>query len=331
MNHGNSRSTDWLQEVEKFPPDVRNDIDSIWEHQGMMTARTAREVASKMAIPIEELMMRLLPIAQQYAIVPVSRFKVGAVAAGMKGTDGCSLYFGANFEFSDLALSFSVHGEQAATNNAWIHEEPGIEALAISAPPCGYCRQFLFELSTAEELSILLPSSDKQASTFTSTPLTQFLPRAFGPKDLGIEGGLMDPKLGKHHLTLSADPPGDPVVSAALAAASRSYAPYQTAYPPVPIDQSHAFAGVAIQTEDDEVYSGQHAVNAAYNPSLSPLQSALAFMNINRPLGASRQITRAVLVEAPTLASQLSATKAALAAFAPEVDLEYHLAKYQTA
>jgi len=79
-----------------------------------------------------------------------------------------------------------------------------------------------------------------------------------------------------------------------------------------------------VQLEDGSIYAGCHAENAAYNPSLSPLESALAFMNMGQPLKATRTLTRCVLVEVPTLASQLGATQVALKAYAPSVKLEYH-------
>ena len=60
-----------------------------------------------------------------------------------------NLYFGANYEFPGQALSFTVHAEQAATMHAISFGETGIDLLAVSAAPCGYCRQFLNELTTA--------------------------------------------------------------------------------------------------------------------------------------------------------------------------------------
>lgn len=266
--------------------------------------------------------MQLLPVAQQYAVVPVSHYQVGTVVAGMPAPDTgwCSLYLGANFEFVNSALSFSVHAEQSATNNAWLNGETGIQAMAISAAPCGYCRQFLYELVTAKQLSILLPNNQKDPTSYSSTPLTVFLPNAFGPSDLGVTGGLMDPMLCTHNLALDGCPPTDPVIAAALAAACGSYAPYKT-------DASYGYAGVAVELADNSIYAGRYAENVAYNPSLSPLQSALSFMNMNHPRSGTRTVVRCVLVEVPTLASQLSAMQAVLAAYAPGVSVEYYKAK----
>jgi cytidine deaminase len=269
---------------------------------------------------IGKLMMQLLPLAEEFAVAPVSGYPVGAVAAGLpKGNGGwCNLYLGANFELTDSALSFTTHAEQAAVNNAWLSGEPGIQMLAVSAAPCGYCRQFLYELVTAGRLVILIPKR-KGALTYHSAPLTTFLPKAFGPNDLNVTGGLMDPRIASHKLTLKNRSRADSVIAAALEAAARSYAPYSTR-------KSFNYAGVAVQLKDGAIYAGRHAENAAYNPSLSPLQSALTFMNMSRPLSATREIKRCVLVEVQTLASQRRVTQAALAACAPTVQLEYYTA-----
>ena len=56
---------------------------------------------------------------------------------------------------SELALSLCVHGEQSAINHALIQGETGLQSLAINAAPCGYCRQFLYEITTAKTLNIL--------------------------------------------------------------------------------------------------------------------------------------------------------------------------------
>lgn len=315
------RSTGWFNAVNQFPAGVRPIIDGIWDSHGYLPAGKVGQLLEGTQAEIGSLMIQLLPIAQQYAVVPVSHYQVGAVAAGMPvpGSGWCSLYLGANFEFTHAALSFTVHAEQAATNNAWINGEAGLQALAISAAPCGYCRQFLYELVTAKSLNILLPSTTQPPPAYSLLPLTTYLPDPFGPNDLGVAGGLMDPKLGTHSLQLNSGNPNDPVVAAALAGASTCYAPYTT-------DTTYAYAGVAVQLTDGAIYAGRHAENAAYNPSLSPLESALAFMNMNQPLGSTRQVSRCVLVEVATLASQRSATQAVLAAYQPTVPLEYYTA-----
>src|SRR5690606_18544074 len=138
----------------------------------------------------------------------------------------------------------------SAIVNAWVNGERHVDCLAISAAPCGYCRQFLYELGCAKGLTLLL------ASAPTRRLLTDFLPQAFGPTDLGISAGLLSG--GVHPLELK-ERSDDPLVLAALAAAERAYAPY-----------SRGPAGVALMTDDGHIVAAPYAENAAYNPSLSP-------------------------------------------------------------
>jgi cytidine deaminase len=235
----------------------------------------------------------LVPFARDYALPPISGFAVGAVARGGSG----SLYFGANLESVGAALSFSVHAEQAATTNAWLNGEEGLAAIAVSAAPCGYCRQFLNELATASTLVVIIDGHEPRL-------LGDLLPEAFGPLDLGVTAGLMTPQ--DHGLRTESR---DPLVQTALAAANASYAPY-----------SGGFAGVALETAGGGVYAGRYAENTAFNPSMSPLESALAM----RALGGDVDdaLTRAVLVEASSAASQRGAT-AALLAVVSSVELAY--------
>jgi cytidine deaminase len=237
-------------------------------------------------VPIEELMLSLIPAAKRFAIPPISNFFVGAVARGLSG----NLYFGANFEFPGEALSFSVHGEQAATVNAIAHGETGIDLLAVSAPPCGYCRQFLYELTTASTLTIILPNTP-------STLLPALLPGAFGPADLGVTAGLMSPQA--HGMQLPSPP--DDTTQAALDAANSSYAPY-----------SRGYAGVALKTSDGNIHRGSLAENAAFNPSMSPLEGAVVMLAMSGRKYSD--IIDAVLVEAKgSAASQAGVTRAVLA------------------
>lgn len=141
---------------------------------------------------------------QPVAKPPISKFYVGAVSRGKSG----NLYLGSNMEFQGQALSFCVHGEQSTTMNAWMHGESTIDILAISAAPCGYCRQFLNELRGASDLNIVIPDAP-------GLHLRDLLPHAFGPGDLDISTRLMDYQ--KHNLALE-NSSDDPVVLHALKA-----------------------------------------------------------------------------------------------------------------
>ena len=110
----------------------------------------------------------------------------------------------------------------------------------------------------------------------------------------------------------------DPLVLMALDAAQQSYAPYTS-----------GFAGCAIETTDGSRYPGRYAENAAYNPSMSPLESAITFMNMSRPRGTEHDLARAVLVELPSRTGQRNVATMVLASFASDVTLEYYEAALQ--
>ena len=290
-----------------FPEAVQALLQQIPANQGRLPGPMGAEIMRLMGYSdIDQVMIMLLPIAAAYARAPISKFHVGAVAAGLINPSKAPvLYLGANVEFAQQALSFSVHAEQAATTNAWLNGEQGLSRLAISAAPCGYCRQFLYETVSAQTLQIVL--AQPGAGSAQSKLLTYFLPDAFGPNDLGVSGGLMQPQSNRVALS---NP--DPVVQAAVAAADTCYAPY-----------TKNFSGVALQTAGGAIFTGRYAENAAHNPSMSPLESAVAFMNMASGVNSGLAITRAVLVEVPTLASQHDATVAVLSSIGPGVTLEY--------
>lgn len=234
------------------------------------------------------LMPALLPWAASYADPPISHFVVGAVALGASG----ALYAGGNLEFPGASLSASVHAEQAAVTNAWLHGERGISAIAVTALPCGHCRQFLVELGEPDRLAIFVPNA-------ASRTLAELLPSAFGPRDLGVDGGLLEPRDAR--LAAKVDP-DDVLGQAALGAANASYAPY-----------SRAYAGIALQTTDGTIVTGRYAESAAYNPSLPALQSALVELALRRIDRAT--ITAGVLVEAAAPSSQRAAAEELLQSF----------------
>lgn len=268
-------------------PDFRQQMAELQRASGfggVISAADAHRLSEDAGVDIDRLMTMLLPFAAEYAKPPISNFKVGAVSRGLSG----NLYYGTNVELAGEALSFTVHAEQSSVTNAWMNGEEGIDRIAVTAAPCGYCRQFLNELVTAERLIVTMPT--------TTNSLAALLPGAFGPRDLGIAGGLMQ---HEHH-GLSIEEDGE-VSNAALVAADMSYAPY-----------SKSFAGVAIRTKDGVLASGAYAENAAFNPSLSPLAAALSQLNLS---GHSfGEIAEAVLVRVDGLHD--GATRLALAKLA---------------
>ena len=260
-------------------------ILSAEDFAGFITADQAQQLKHHCGYSDSELAFALLPLAAACAVAPLSDFKVGAIARGASGT----LWFGANMEFTGATMQQTVHAEQSAVTHAWLRGESALVAITVNYTPCGHCRQFMNELNSGTQLTIELPG--RAAAT-----LGDYLPDAFGPRDLAITSLLMDP--ADHGMT----PYGDALQQAALAAANRSHAPY-----------SQAYSGVALETTDGAIFAGCYAENAAFNPSLPPLQGALNLLNLaGHSLSAIR---RAVLAESPQAKlRQQNATAATLAA-----------------
>jgi len=306
----NARERQFEQVLKTFPDAARDHLRSVTSNAGKLTEAQCKTLIEILGIDVEDLMVRLLPVAKLYAITPISDFQVGAVAKArvQAGADEYDLYLGANIEFTGQALSQVVHAEQAATMNAWLQGAVQLQSIAISAIPCGYCRQFLYEFEGSDALMIVTPS--QQSRGFCASPLSEFLPDAFGPHDLKKKADLMAALEVQRGLTLKTAS-ADALVLEALSAANQSYAPY-----------TNNRSGCAIQASDGHLYKGRYAENAAFNPSLSPLQTAISCMNMGK-LAGDRTITRAVLVEKLSGSGQRDITELVLRSFAPHVSLEY--------
>ena len=203
---------------------------------------------------------QILPLAKAFSLHPISGFAVGAVAVGKSG----DLYIGANIEFAGVPLHATIHAEQSAIINAWMHEENEVVALYVSELPCGHCRQFLRELSNIDHLKIVV-----SGHTYSSAVL---LPYAFGEApEKGF--GMLDAPKAKLEI--------GPIkylrrLQCAIDAAKRSYTPY-----------SHSPEGFYIQCVDGKFFTGSVAECAAFNPTVP---SVIAALN-QRNLSASREVS----------------------------------------
>lgn len=271
------------------------------DFSGQIPAAEVLHLSRSENASVDDLMLRLLPLAQSYSRAPISNFFVGVVVRGESG----ALYVGANIEIPRQCLGFAVHAEQSALSNAYVHREKSVTALAVGNAPCGHCRQFINEMSPDGEIMILTP--DKPPAK-----LSTILPAAFGPAALGMTDGAFP--VTESQLTLMKES-SDPVTQAALDAARKSYAPY-----------SKSHSGAAIRSRTGRIYRGCYIENVAFNPSLSPLQTALAGMiRSGEPYSA---ITGVVLVEVQEAKiSQRAVTETVLTAIAPHAKLEVALAK----
>lgn len=239
------------------------------DFQAFLTPQQVTEVKNATGLGDRQLAFALLPLAASCAVTPLSNFKVGALARGKSG----HLFFGANMEFVTAPLQQTLHAEQSAITHAWLRGETALEAITVNYTPCGHCRQFMNELNSGTALNINLPQR-------APATLADYLPDAFGPRDLQITTLLLDDM--DHQLSVK----GEPLAQAALQAANRSHAPY-----------TGAWSGVALQAADGTIFTGSYAENAAFNPTIAPLQTALNLMNLSGH--DILTVQRAILAEAP--------------------------------
>ncbi|GBF94426.1 cytidine deaminase [Raphidocelis subcapitata] len=240
---------------------------------------------------LDSLLLSLLPAAARLARPPVSNYFVGAVGLAPSG----AAYVGVNLEFPGAPLSQSVHAEQFLVANLLAHGEGGLDSLAVSAAPCGHCRQFYSELACADSVRFLF--SPLGSATQEVTRLSDLLPARFGPLDL-LEPGSAPLLLEKQDNRLRWAPAARAAVGAragdgafaraaeaALEAARRSYSPY-----------TRCPSGVALVARGGRVYSGGYSENAAHNPGLAPLQAAVAGAVIGG-LAGYKEIEEVVVAE----------------------------------
>ncbi|MGR5208561.1 MULTISPECIES: cytidine deaminase [Vibrio] len=266
-----------------------DDFDATLSEQQFEQLLTATGLADK------ELRVALLPFAAAYSYAPISEFYVGAIVRGLSGR----LYFGANMEFFGVQLGQTVHAEQSAISHAWMKGERGVKDITINFSPCGHCRQFMNELSTASELKVQLPEREEKS-------LHEYLPEAFGPADLGVESGLMAEM--KHQFACDED---DALIQKAVNAMNMSHAPY-----------TNNLSGLALEMTDGRVFQGSYAENAAFNPSLPPLQVAL--IQILLAGGEFENIKAAALVEnSQGKISHLACTQSTLEAINPDIPVSF--------
>lgn len=256
-------------------------------------AQKVQQILADCDYQMDELLQDLVCIAQLYSIAPISNFHVGGAGLGKSG----NLYLGVNIEFAGQPLNQAVHCEQFLLANARSHGETGLETLAISATPCGHCRQFLNEIAGDNDIRFLVPNS-------TDLTLSSLLPHAFGPKDLGVQYGVLaQPE--PYHSTNPCE-----LTAKAIEVAYSSYAPY-----------SNAKSGVAIKTKDGSIFTGAYMENAAFNPTLSPFQAAIVTLTAHQQNYS--HIDEVVLVELKNaVVSQRAVSEDILKSIAPHVTLQ---------
>lgn len=222
----------------------------------------------------------LLQLARDFSQCPISGFKVGAVALGKSG----NCYLGANLEFIGVPLHASLHAEQSAVMNAWMHGESALQALYVSEIPCGHCRQFLLELHSAAELPLIVDGVPRKLAEFMPEPFAQKRPKGQSLLDSPAKKLLNIHNESSNH------------TQRAINAASRSYTPY-----------SQSPEGFIIETINGQHFAGRTAESIAFNPSVPAATTALNQWNLSaqRKVSISR-CTHARLATALTHSTAFS-------------------------
>ena len=280
---------------EKLESRIKN-LTSAKNFKGVISSENVVRISKDFGLDNDQIMELFRPYSKIYSKAPISNYNVGAVCKGESG----NLYFGSNIEILNESLSFTLHAEQAAVINAWNNGETQIRYINVGGSPCGHCLQFLNELNNADSLVIVNPKGQ-------NFKISDLLTLAFGPKNLGVKAGLLSNQNNDLELDNESQ---DKLIKRALLAAKNSYAPY-----------SKSYSGLAVMTKDSRVFYGSYAENAAFNPSVSPVESALSSLNLSKvPFD---QIVRAVLVEMkPSKVSQKNVFESILKRVAPKAELE---------
>jgi len=134
-------------------------------------------------------------VAARHAHAPYSNFAVGAA---LLMTDG-SIVTGCNFENASYGLSLCAETVALATANAQGRLAAVVEIGVIGGAivdgaargtdpvgPCGRCRQVINEAAQIGGRDILVHCAGAEGERIATYRLSELLPHAFGPADLGI-------------------------------------------------------------------------------------------------------------------------------------------------
>lgn len=203
------------------------------------------ELEASLGLTEDELLRALVGYSKGRSRSPISQFKVGAAGLTAEG----EIFLSVNLEYAAASFAQTIHAEQFLVSWSRSCSSSPLVTLAVSAPPCGHCRQFMREFDPAGKLRLLIADEPPVEAGV-------LLPRAFTPRDLGVEEPFFAAPLALQGVTSLED--------AARRAAAASYSPY-----------SGMRAGAAVRTRSGAIYAGSALENAAYNPSLPPFQAAL--------------------------------------------------------
>lgn len=143
-----------------------------------------------LTIPQQELLLAA-ENALTNAYKPYSTFSVASAVRGKNHR----VYVGVNVE--NAAYSPCLCAERNAIGSAVTGGVEQFESIAVIArpkeggtekptSPCGVCRQVIFEFSQVSGVDIEVIMSTTNMETITIATISELLPLAFGPADLGL-------------------------------------------------------------------------------------------------------------------------------------------------
>ncbi|KAL5191412.1 Cytidine deaminase 1 [Glycine soja] len=153
-----------------------HELNMNWTRKGDNIERFVISASEAESQSISKLLPSLVSSAQSLACPSISNFPVAAVELGTSG----HIFVGVNMEFPSLPFHHTIHAEQFLLTNMANNVETHLDSFAVSAAPCGHCRQFLQELRDAPDIQILITSHKNPHFS----PLSHFLFHHFGPHDL---------------------------------------------------------------------------------------------------------------------------------------------------
>ena len=123
---------------------------------------------------MKELIERAIEMAKM-AYAPYSHFRVGAAVLAESG----KVYGGANVE--NASYGATICAERNAVAAAVNAGERKLEAIAVTATPCGMCRQVMREFCDPKTFKVIVAKTADDYRVFT---LEELLPESFGPEHL---------------------------------------------------------------------------------------------------------------------------------------------------
>ncbi|MBI4154434.1 cytidine deaminase [Candidatus Woesearchaeota archaeon] len=142
--------------------------------------------------PTQQMLLDQAAKAMETAYNPYSRFFVGAALLSQDGT----IITGSNVENASYGLTncaersaifrANAMGIRAFYKIAIVGRGENYDTEGITGP-CGSCRQVIYESAQISEMDLEVILSTTKKDKIAVHTISELLPLAFGPKDLGID------------------------------------------------------------------------------------------------------------------------------------------------